>query len=214
MRHNDDPRTSATALLLSRGIRCVVLHPDDDDGETLTNHLRRMGFKVRAYWPVPDTLPADTDLVFFALQFDRAEPEMSWLDLNKHALITISSYENPTFIDKTLSLGASATITTPVRASGLLSTMVFALHHAQQRRQMTDRIERLEKKMIGLRQVSEAKAILMRMHNIGEEQAYEILRHQAMDKRITVEEMARALIQANDIFSWTTPDSTSGRKSG
>lgn len=213
MRHSD-PRTSATALLLSRGMRCVVLHPDDADGETLTNHLRRMGFKVRAYWPAPETLPADTDLIFLALQSDRPEPDVPWLDLNKHALITISSYENPTFIDQTLSMGASATITTPVRASGLLSTMVFALHHAQQRRHMTERIERLEKKMLGLRQVSEAKAILMRMHNIGEEQAYEILRHQAMDKRITVEEMACALIQANDIFSWTTPGSPPHRKSG
>ncbi|MEQ9862541.1 ANTAR domain-containing protein [Pectobacterium cacticida] len=204
MRHSD-LRTSTTALLLSRGIRCVVLHPDDEDGETLTNHLRRMGFKVRAYWPVPETLPADTDLIFFALQSDSSGVGVPCFDLNKHTLITISGYENPTFIDQTLSMGASATITTPVRASGLLSTMVFALHHAQQRRQIIERLERLEKKMLGLRQVSEAKAILMRMHNIGEEQAYEILRHQAMGKRITVEDMACALIQANDIFSWTTP---------
>ena len=155
-----DSRLSTTAILLSRGIRCVVLHPDDDDGATLTNHLRRMGFKVQAFWPIPERLPADTDLIFYALQSDNPEPDVSWLNLSKHVLIAVIAYENPTFIDQTISMGAGATITTPIRSSGLLSAMVFALHHAQQQRQMSDRIERLEKKMLGIRQVSEAKAIL------------------------------------------------------
>ncbi|MEC5320778.1 ANTAR domain-containing protein [Brenneria populi subsp. brevivirga] len=204
MRRNDS-QNSTTALLLSRGIRCVVLHPDDEDGETLTRHLRRMGFKVKAFWPIPERLPADTDLIFFAPQSDRPEPDVPWLDHARHALISIIAYENPTFIDQALSMGAGATITTPIRASGLLSSMVVALHHRQQRQRMAERIERLEKKMLGIRQVSEAKAILMRMHGISEERAYEILRHQAMDKRITVEEMSSVLIQANDVFSLTAP---------
>ncbi|MCG8158048.1 ANTAR domain-containing protein [Brenneria goodwinii] len=204
MRRNDS-RNSTTALLLSRGIRCVVLHPNDEDGETLTRHLRRMGFKVKAFWPIPEQLPADTDLIFFAPQSDQPEPDVPWLDHARHALISVIAYENPTFIDQALNMGAGATITTPIRASGLLSSMVLALHHRQQRRQMMERIERLEKKMLGIRQVSEAKAILMRMHGISEERAYEILRHQAMDKRITVEEMSSVLIQANDVFSLTAP---------
>lgn len=204
MRRNDS-RNSTTALLLSRGIRCVVLHPNDEDGETLTRHLRRMGFKVKAFWPIPEQLPADTDLIFFAPQSDQPEPDVPWLDHARHALISVIAYENPTFIDQALNMGAGATITTPIRASGLLSSMVLALYHRQQRRQMMERIERLEKKMLGIRQVSEAKAILMRMHGISEERAYEILRHQAMDKRITVEEMSSVLIQANDVFSLTAP---------
>lgn len=86
-----DSRLSTTAILLSRGIRCVVLHPDDDDGATLTNHLRRMGFKVQAFWPIPERLPADTDLIFYALQSDNPEPDVSWLNLSKHVLIGVVS---------------------------------------------------------------------------------------------------------------------------
>lgn len=123
-----------------------MLHPDDEDGATLTNHIRRMGFKVQAFWPIPERIPADTDLIFYALQSDNPEPDVSWLNLSKHVLIAVIAYENPTFIDQTISMGAGATITTPIRSSGLLSAMVFALHHAQQQRQMSDRIERLEKK--------------------------------------------------------------------
>lgn len=212
MRHSA-LHNSTTALLLSRGVRCVVLHPDDEDGATLTNHLRRMGFKVSAFWPVPERLPADTDLVFFAPQPDQPELDVPGLNHARHALISVITHENPTVIDQALSMGAAAAVTTPIRASGLLSAMVMALHHVQQRRCMTDRIERLEKKMLSMRHISEAKAILMRMHGIGEERAYDILRHQAMDKRITVEEMACALIQANDVFSLTAPGAVTGKKS-
>ncbi|MCS3429904.1 ANTAR domain-containing response regulator [Klebsiella sp. BIGb0407] len=209
---HEHKRFSAAALLLSRGIRCVVLHPNDEDGETLTNHLRRMGFKVQAFWPIPDELPDDTDLIFYALQSDDPSPDVSWYKPAKHALIAVIAYENPTFIDQALNMNAGASITTPVRASGLLSAMVFALHHSRQQRLFHDKIERLEKKVLGIRQVSEAKAILMRMHNIGEEQAYEILRHQAMDKRISIEEISGSLIQANEILAWTTPPDSGQRK--
>lgn len=203
---------STTALLLSRGVRCVVLHPNDEDGATLTNHLRRMGFKVRAFWPIPERLPADTDVIFFAPQSDQPELDTPWLDPARHALISVITYENPTFIDQAINMGAGATVTTPIRASGLFSAMVMALYHAQQQRRMAERLDRLEKKMLSMRYVSEAKAILMRMHGITEERAYEILRHQAMDKRITVEEMACALMQANDVFSMTAPHSSTPRK--
>lgn len=210
---NENKRVNTAALLLSRGIRCVVLHPNDEDGETLTNHLKRMGFKTQAFWPVPDELPDETDLIFYALQPDDPSPDISWYHPKKHALITVIAYETPTFIDHALNMNAGASITTPIRASGLLSSMVFALHHSRQQRVWHDKVERLEKKMLGIRQVSEAKAILMRMHNIGEEQAYEILRHQAMDKRITIEEISGSLIQANEILAWTTPANASARKS-
>ncbi|AUG99600.1 ANTAR domain-containing protein [Prodigiosinella confusarubida] len=211
MRHNP-LNNNTTTLLLSREVRCVVLHPNDEDGETLTKHLRRMGFKVRAFWPIPERLPTDTDVIFFTPQSDQPELDTPWMDHCRHALISVITYENPTFIDQALNMGAGAIITTPIRASGLLSSMVMALHHTQRHRCMAERFERLEKKMQGIRYVSEAKAILMRMHGISEVRAYEILRHQAMDKRITVEEMACALMQANDVFSMTTPNALATKK--
>ncbi|WP_413735740.1 ANTAR domain-containing response regulator [Sodalis sp. RH21] len=210
--HPDDSRTSITARLLSRGMRVVVLHPHDEDGKTLTDHLRRMGLMVRAFWPIPDESPADADLIFLALQPDRRESDVPWLAQSAIPLVAVITYENPTFIDQALKLGARATINTPIRVSGLLSAIIFALHLSQQARQLTDRVDRLEKKILGLRQVSEAKTILMHMHGIGEEQAYEILRQQAMDKRITIEDISRSLIQANDIFSLTSPAAKTGGK--
>ena len=57
--------------------------------------------------------------------------------------------------------------------------------------------------MLGVNQISQAKAILARTHNVSDEHAYRIMREQAMKKRVATEEIARAIINANDVLSYT-----------
>jgi AmiR/NasT family two-component response regulator len=97
-------------------------------------------------------------------------------------------------------MGANAIITTPIRASGLLATVVFAMQNARHNRQMAERIASLEQKVNGARHLNEAKSILMTMHQISETQAYEILRGQAMAKRVSVEDMCHSIIQAGELL--------------
>ena len=44
----------------------------------------------------------------------------------------------------------------------------------------------------------------MKLHDICEEEAYKIIRDQAMAKRVTTEEIANSIINANDILSTGT----------
>lgn len=74
-------------------------------------------------------------------------------------------------------------------------------HLHKQQRQLVERARRLEQKLTGIRQIAEAKAILMRMNGLDENQAYEVLRTKAMAKRVPIEEICVAVIQANDVFS-------------
>ena len=191
---------SLTGSVLNRGLSVVVFHPDDNDGTTLVNHLKRMGFEVQAFWPPLDVLPDRVDLVFRALIPEQQAPQDPWLGPDAPPLISIIAYENPTFIDQALKMGANAIIATPIRASGLLSTIVFAVQHARHNRQMNERIATLEQKVNGARHLNEAKSILMAMHQISETQAYEILRGQAMAKRISVEDMCHSIIQAGELL--------------
>jgi len=63
------------------------------------------------------------------------------------------------------------------------------------------KLRKLEAKVLGARQISEAKAILMRTRQISETAAYDLIRDQAMSKRVTTEEIAAAIINANEIMS-------------
>ena len=53
-----------------------------------------------------------------------------------------------------------------------------------------------------MRKVAKAKAVLMQTQNISEQEAYQVIRNQAMSKRVTTEEIADAVIKANEILTF------------
>ena len=62
------------------------------------------------------------------------------------------------------------------------------------------RLAQLEAKLRGARQITEAQEILGAQHGISKEEAYRVIREQAMQKRVTAEEIARSIINANEIL--------------
>lgn len=191
---------SLTSSILERNARVVVFHPDDHDGQTLANHLRRMGFQVERCWPPTDTLPERVDLVFRVLLPEERAPKGEWSGPDAPPVICVVAYENPTFIDQAIKLGADGIVTTPIRASGLLSTVVMALYQAKRSRQHAQRVARLEQKLLDSRHLQEAKNILMIMHRVSEPEAYDMLRAQAMEKRVTIDDICHSVIQAGEVL--------------
>lgn len=196
----DRGQRSLTSSILERNARVVVFHPDDDDGQTLANHLRRMGFQVERCWPPAETLPERVDLVFRALLPEERAPRGEWSAHDAPPMICVVAYENPTFIDQAIKLGADGIVTTPIRASGLLSTVVMALYHAKRGRQHAQRIAKLEQKLLDSRHLAEAKSILIAMHRVSEQEAYDMLRAQAMEKRVTIDDICHSVIQAGEVL--------------
>lgn len=118
-------------------------------------------------------------------------------DIDGPALVAIVNYESPTVIESVLKLGAENVVTSPVKVFGLLATLVLSRQIRERRRLLHKNIQRLEEKLTGVRNVAEAKAILMRCRRISEAEAYRFLREQAMAKRVTIEQMAIAIIEAH-----------------
>ena len=67
---------------------------------------------------------------------------------------------------------------------------------------MRRRIDRLQQKLQSANDVSQAKAILVRTRNVSDEEAYRIIREQAMSKRVATEDIARSTIQADGVLSY------------
>ena len=63
-------------------------------------------------------------------------------------------------------------------------------------------IARVEQRRAGLRKINKAKSILMNSRGLSEEDAYKIIRDQAMSKRVTAEQIADAVINANEILGF------------
>jgi AmiR/NasT family two-component response regulator len=191
-----------------RSLRVCVFHPRDQDGQGLTRQLERIGCQVQAFWPPLPDLPEGTDVVFLALSPDMLDANFTWCNREEAPpVIAVIAYENPTLIEAVLRLGAIATVASPVRSFGLLSVLVLARDWHDTVKKQQKRIAQLEAKLRGARQITEAQEILCTQHGISKEEAYHVIREQAMQKRVTAEEIARSIINANEILSVKKPRS-------
>jgi AmiR/NasT family two-component response regulator len=186
-----------------RSLRVCVFHPRDQDGQDLTRQLERIGCQVQAFWPPLPQLPEGVDVVFMALSPEMLDTEFAWCAVEDGPpVIAVIAYENPTMIEAVLRVGAIATVAAPVRSFGLLSVLVLARDMHSTVRKQKKRIAQLEAKLQGVRQIAEAQDILSIQHGITKEEAYHVIREQAMQKRVTSEEIARSIINANEILGF------------
>lgn len=189
-----------------RSLRVLVFHPDDVDGKQLTEQLQRIGCQVQAFWPPLPTLPENVDAIFLAVRPDCIELGFDWLRVETvPTLIAVVTYENPTIIETVLHIGAQAVLPSPVRSFGLLSALVVARQLHADKTSAVRKLRKLEHKLIGVRQIAEAKSILMRTRQISDGAAYDLIRDQAMSKRVTTEEIAAAIINANEVLTAGRP---------
>ena len=186
-----------------RGLNIEVMHPPDAEGVSLVEHLRRIGCITTTAWPLPEELGAASDLVVLAVEHDGREPLRRLFRNQDRALptvIAIVGYENPSILQLVLEIGAHAVIERPVRPFGLLTQLAIARSLWQQQQEASRRVQKLERKLAGIQKIQRARLILMASQGLTEEEAYQLIRRQAMSKRMTMEEMAAAIINAHALL--------------
>ncbi len=184
-----------------RSLRVAVFHPEDQDGQELIGQLQRIGCQVKAFWPPLDRLPEELDLIFLAVRPEVLSMDLPWLRREGFPpIIAVVTYENPVIVEAVLRFSAYGVIASPVKSFGLLTSMVVAVNRAQLTKERESYVARLEQRLAGQRKIAKAKAILMQSRNLTEEDAYRLIRDRAMTKRVTTEEIADAVIKANEIL--------------
>jgi AmiR/NasT family two-component response regulator len=197
-------RAAVTPSLLRdlRSLKVVVVHPRDADGDELLAQLRRIGCEVESAWPSLDCMPANAGLVFMAVRPETLSLSFPWLgDSTAPPVIAVVTYENPITIEAVLQLNAVATIPSPVRSFGLLTTIAIAVSQARMMRNRERYIDRLEQKQAKVRTIQQAKQIMMDTHKVSEEEAYQMLRSRAMLKREVIESVAGEIVRAHETLS-------------
>ena len=157
---------------------------------------------MQAFWPPVQVLPAGIDIAFMAVRPDIIGLRFEWTQReDAPTVIAVVTYENPTIVDAVLALGAQAVLPSPVRSFGLLTALVLARETHKENRSLTRRLRKVEAKLLGARHLADAKAVMMKTHNISEAQAYDLIREQAMSKRTTMEEIAAMIVHASEVLS-------------
>ena len=187
-----------------RDLFVVVVHPPDSDGQAILDQMGRIGCRTELIWPPQRALPPNVDIVFAGLFFDRRKELSRMLrrsDKPGPAIIGVVDYENPAMLEFVLDIGVVAVTSKPVRSFGMLTNLVVAYTGVLRQMEAQERIARLEKKLAGKKIIAKAKAILIEMHGLSEENAYKLIRERAMSKRTSIEDMAQAIINANELLN-------------
>ena len=184
-----------------RRARVLVIHPKDEDGAALIDHLRRLGSDVTAVWPPPRDLPPEIDTIFMQLDDAAVDHLLPMIEEAAPALIAIITYESPTSLKAIVDFNAHGVISKPLRPLGILTQFALARYRHGYEGRLTAKIRKLEDTMKGRRAVEKATKLLAGLNKIDDEAAYRLLRDRATAKRLTLSSVAESIIAAHDAMS-------------
>lgn len=181
-----------------RRARVLVVHPRDEDGDTLVAHLKRLGCEVRATWPLPATLPADVDTLFLLIEEAQIDTALQISEQQQPAIIAIVTYESPTILQAIIDLNVHGVISKPLRPLGILTQFALARYRQGYEKRLAGKVQKLEDTLKARRLIERAVAALQAMNALDEEAAYKLLRDQATAKRVAMATIAESIVAAQE----------------
>jgi AmiR/NasT family two-component response regulator len=183
-----------------RGARVLVVHPRDAEGDALIDQLKRIGCNVRGMWPPPVDLPHDVDTVFHLVEAGETPAFTALATNGGPTFVAIVDYENPTVLKRLLDSNAHGVVNKPIRSFGILSSLVLARSMHGYTRRLESKVHKLEETLKARRDVDKAVKILVALKQIGDAEAYELIRQQATQKRISIAQVATTIISAQEVL--------------
>lgn len=172
----------------------------DSEGERLLRELQRLRCTVRHVWPVPVQLPENFDVVYCTLIEDLPR-RIPWLPGEPTtALILIDRGQDALDLKLINNCAAHGMIHYPPTPRSTVGSLAMAREHFLYEQRLRGRIEKLDENLRTMRTVEKAKSIIMRSKSLGEDDAYNFLRSQAMERRVTVSVIAKAVVESFDLL--------------
>ena len=181
-------------------VEVVVLAERDDQGAFLMRELQRLRVALRHVWPLPPVLPSDADVVYvdYAADLSRRLP---WLPGEaKSALVVILPQVDPVDTDAVANATPDAILARPFTANAIKVSLVLARSQFRYEQRMRTKVDRLDENLRSMRTVERAKAILMSTRQLADAEAYNFIRCQAMDRRISVASVAAAIVSSYELL--------------
>jgi AmiR/NasT family two-component response regulator len=178
----------------------VAVEPDDQ-GQFLVRELRRLRGEVTAIWPAPDRFPADAGVIVAAHE-DRLVDRLPWVPGEASAALVVVLPQHEGYrLESVLAASPDGLLHRPFQGHQVRTVTLLAREQHLYLRRLRNRIERLEDTIRAARDIERAKSILMALRKVDEEEAYAILRNQAMKKRVSIAAVALSVIDSSDMLN-------------
>jgi AmiR/NasT family two-component response regulator len=192
-------RGDSTQEFAKLGI-CAIVEPDAE-GEALIRALQRTHAQVTHLWPAPATYPVGFDLLVTDL-LDDLPARLPWSPGEFPLAMCVVVRERGKLNLGTLRDSTPhCTISLPLRRNDVEAALATGLAQFQYERRLRARIDKLDDYIRSIRSVERAKAVIMARKRIDENEAYHYLRRQAMARRISIGELALAIVDTDEMLS-------------
>ena len=183
-----------------RGAPILVMHPLDADGHLILRELQRVNCEPQFAWPPPAVPPQGTEAAFVLIEPRRISSAWFYTDAPPlcATIALLAADGNAARVVQACTLHAA--VVKPLSREAILTSLLLARNNFRYEKRLQTKISRLEETLRVFRKVEQAKLILMRQRTIGENEAYEYLRRQAMNKRVSVAAVATAIVDANSLL--------------
>ncbi|MEZ2329704.1 ANTAR domain-containing response regulator [Mesorhizobium sp. RCC_202] len=178
--------------------RAAILHRSDDSIERLKRQLERLGVTVLVQWKPLDLAETPADIVL-------VDADQGWDDLLPWdgddapvPVVALLGSEAPGRIAWALAKGAGAIMAKPVVAASVYPALVLATHAHHERTAVKARIAGLEERLRLRPIVHDAMRSIMAAQGGDEDGAYRTLCRLAMQRRLTVEHVAAAIVAGHE----------------
>jgi response regulator NasT len=114
-------------------------------------------------------------------------------------VVFITSKPDREFIEKLKAMKFFAYISKPVNTAQLYQIIEFSLANSIKIKSLEEKVEKLESTLASRKKIERAKGILMEKLKLSEEEAYNYLRKKSMDKCISMERIAQAIINGSEV---------------
>mgnify|MGYP003589113604 FL=1 len=113
-------------------------------------------------------------------------------------LFTKNSHKDT--IKNAIDAGVTAYIVDGIDPSKLESILEISIEQFKKHKKLMTDLKDTKNKLADRKDVEKAKVLLMQLHGLNEEHAFQLLRKNAMSHRMTIGEMARRLLDAQQLL--------------
>ena len=110
-------------------------------------------------------------------------------------IVILTAYSQESMVEEAAKLGIFGYLIKPVREEQLFSTLEISRRRFIDFQELLGEYQEIEEKFKGKSVISEAVALFMNQYGLSEEACYQRMRKYSMEKRISLEEVAKAIIK-------------------
>ena len=108
----------------------------------------------------------------------------------------LTAFSKPEIVEQAKDSGVLGYLVKPVQESNLFPAIEIALSRWQEMQGLEAELDKLKDSLETRKIVDRAKGIIMAAHKLGEQEAYRRIQRYAMTKRISIKDVAEAIVKA------------------